>query len=237
MFEFPCAPRRPATRASLSAFVRSLAPLLLSAALLAQSSQPQFKIAVEYVEIEARVLDEHDQPVRGLARDEFQLLEDGVAQDVTAFAEIDIPPPPTPPPQAGSAALVEAVRPDVASNAPKEANGRVYAMVFDSDFISPSRIPEVRVGGHRNQPGGKYQGGRHKGLAPDARAANARTRPGARIALAVGPPRRGGGQGAYRSMTRIPLHVLPGNYVLTVEAQRPGSNNEPVRRAIPFRVH
>ena len=123
----------------------SLAPLLVSAALLAQSPTPQFTVGVEYVEVEARVLDDDGQPVRGLTKDTFQVLEDGVAQDVTAFVEIDRPAPPAM--QSGlSAGLkpAELVPPDVASNAPAQTEGRIYLILLDEAFISPTRTPEVR---------------------------------------------------------------------------------------------
>ena len=64
----------------------------LAVALRAQAP-PQFAVAVEYVEIEARVLDEHEQPIRGLTKDQFQVVEDGAVQNVTAFAAVDLPAP------------------------------------------------------------------------------------------------------------------------------------------------
>jgi hypothetical protein len=75
---------------------RALAPRVVSAALLAQTPKPQFSVEIEYVEVEARVFGDDGQPIRGLTRGSFHVMEDGVAQTVTAFSEIDLPLPPAP---------------------------------------------------------------------------------------------------------------------------------------------
>ena len=57
------------------------------------SSQPAvtFKVEVNYVEINASVTDAQGGFVRNLTRDDFQVLEDGKPQSLTAFSMVDIP--------------------------------------------------------------------------------------------------------------------------------------------------
>src|ERR671931_1087714 len=72
---------------------------LLSAVPVAQqppAAQPPsppltFKVEVNYVEIDAVVTDEQGNFVRNLTKDDFQVLEDGKPQTVSAFASVDIP--------------------------------------------------------------------------------------------------------------------------------------------------
>ena len=71
-----------------------LSPVL--AAVLAQSAaQPQapqppvtFKVEVNYVEIDASVTDAQGNFVRTLTRDDFQIVEDGKPQALTAFSMV-----------------------------------------------------------------------------------------------------------------------------------------------------
>jgi hypothetical protein len=44
------------------------------------------------------------------------------------------------------------------------------------------------------------------------------------------------GRGVVRSITKIPLQVLPGRYVVSVEAARRGDSGQRVIREVPFRV-
>ncbi len=52
---------------------------------------PQFSSSVNQIEIYASVTDSSGKPVRGLAGSDFEVREDGVAQNVTVFAEGDFP--------------------------------------------------------------------------------------------------------------------------------------------------
>jgi len=60
-----------------------------------QTPAPQppvtFKVEVNYVEIDANVTDAQGNFVRTLTRDDFQLVEDGKPQALTAFSMVDIP--------------------------------------------------------------------------------------------------------------------------------------------------
>src|SRR5437868_8070552 len=53
--------------------------------------QPTFKAQVEYVEVDALVSDASGNFVRGLTKDDFQVLEDGKAQTISTFTLVDIP--------------------------------------------------------------------------------------------------------------------------------------------------
>ena len=86
---------------------------------------PTFRSGVQYVEVDVTVLDEKGRPVRDLTRDDFELLEDNVAQTIDSFRHVDIPLPPR---------IVSrdddrrAVAQDVTSN---PDGGRVYVMLLD----------------------------------------------------------------------------------------------------------
>ena len=57
----------------------------------AMERPPQFTSAVNVVEVYAAATDAAGNPVKGLRREEFTVLEDGARQEVTAFAEGDFP--------------------------------------------------------------------------------------------------------------------------------------------------
>ena len=61
--------------------------------MLALTAAPaaQFRSGVNVVEVYAAVTDHSGAPVTGLTRGDFTILEDGVAQDITAFTEADFP--------------------------------------------------------------------------------------------------------------------------------------------------
>ena len=59
----------------------------------AQNPQPAptFRSEIDYVQIPVRVLDARGEFVRGLTQSDFQILEDGQLQTITAFSAVDIP--------------------------------------------------------------------------------------------------------------------------------------------------
>jgi VWFA-related protein len=114
--------------------MRTTIPLILLAS-LAQTPSPQapsaqppitFKVEVNYVEIDANVTDAQGNFARGLTRDDFQVLEDGKPQALTAFSMVDIPIARADPPLFSKTAIV----PDVATNNPP-FEGRVFVLVMD----------------------------------------------------------------------------------------------------------
>lgn len=74
---------------------RAVAPLLvasvLAAAPLAQEQVPQFSSRVQLVEVYATVTDAKGEPVTGLRQTDFEVLEDGAAQEISAFAAGEFP--------------------------------------------------------------------------------------------------------------------------------------------------
>ena len=127
------------------------AALILAAAMVpaAQpSAQPQspppqgptFRVEVSYVEIDAVVTDAEGKFVRGLTKDDFEILEDGKPQSVTAFSLVDLPV------RRAAAATVRAtpVEPDVRSNE-GDFNGRVIVLVLDDLLVDARRTQAVRA--------------------------------------------------------------------------------------------
>ncbi len=114
--------------------------VLATIAVMAQSAAPPevtFKVEVNYVEVDARVMDRDGKFVRGLAREDFLLTEDGKPQKISAFGMVDMPFAPVETPQyAGRSA--PPIDPDVASNT-RGLDGRLYLIVLDDFHIDPLR--------------------------------------------------------------------------------------------------
>ena len=74
---------------------RTVAPLLVASALvaapLAQDQVPQFSSRVQLVEVYATVTDAKGEPITGLRQADFEVLEDGTPQEVSAFAAGEFP--------------------------------------------------------------------------------------------------------------------------------------------------
>jgi len=120
----------------------SLAAILASASVpgLAQQQPPSatFQVEVNFVDIDAVVTDERGNPVRDLTKDDFELLDDGKPQDISAFSLVDIPLPSAsarPPAATGSVS-------DIKSNA-EPLSGRLYVIVLDDLNVAPLRSKVV----------------------------------------------------------------------------------------------
>lgn len=59
-----------------------------SASTLRAQRQPIFRLGSDFVEIDAVATDRAEQPVSGLTRDDFRILEDGSPREIEAFAEV-----------------------------------------------------------------------------------------------------------------------------------------------------
>ena len=80
----------------------ALAALFLLAAQQPQPSRPVFKANATMVEVDVVATDTSGRPVRGLGREDFEVLEDGTPVDIVTFSAIDVPDVPhavTPAPQ------------------------------------------------------------------------------------------------------------------------------------------
>src|SRR5947207_14962094 len=124
--------------------MRTTIALMLFAVLAQTQAPPQppvtFKVEVNYVEIDANVTDAQGRFVRGLTRDDFQVVEDGKPQALTAFSMVDIPIERADPPLFSKAAIP----PDVVSNrTPFE--GRIFVLVLDDLNTRANRTSRTRA--------------------------------------------------------------------------------------------
>jgi len=98
-----------------------------------------FRVEINYVEVDAGVFDKDGRFVSDLRRDDFQVLEDGVPQDVSAFTLVNIPIERAEKPLFAK----RPIEPDVASNA-KPFDGRVFVIVLDDLHTASFRSLLVR---------------------------------------------------------------------------------------------
>ena len=107
----------------------------------AATQQPgvTFKTDVNFVEIHAVVTDERGNPVRDLAKDDFEVFEDGKPQTPSVFSLVDLPieRPLTP------SFATQPVEPDVRSTV-RSFDGRLYVVVLDDLHTSTLRSQLVR---------------------------------------------------------------------------------------------
>jgi VWFA-related protein len=104
---------------------------------------PTFKLQVEYVELDVRVTDAKGNFVRNLTQDDFQVLEDGNPQTITAFSLVDIPIEPSNQPGSPSAPIER-----VESNE-RRFDGRMYAMILDDLNTHPDRTARTKNAARR----------------------------------------------------------------------------------------
>jgi VWFA-related protein len=122
-----------------------LLPALLAATALAavaasQEPPPTFKREVEVVTVDVVVTDKAGNPVTGLAREDFTVLDEGEPQ---ALVNFDVVTPPTDEPEAPSAAPVETPR--VATNTAPRLPGRTFVVVFDNINMSPLNTQRAKA--------------------------------------------------------------------------------------------
>jgi len=93
-----------------------------------------FKVETSYVDVDAVVTDAQGNVVRGLAKEDFELFEDGRRQNIDMFTSVDIP-------MVRQDRFLAADRPvssDVKSNAPS-VEGRLYVIVLDDLDVTALR--------------------------------------------------------------------------------------------------
>src|SRR5688572_19484516 len=116
--------------------------VLASALVAAQAPEVTFKVEVNYVEEDVRVVDRDGNFVRGLKQEDFQVFEDGKPQKVQTFGMVDIPNTrPRKPLYLGPDAI--SIEPDVAVNK-QVLDGRLYLIVLDDYHVAPLRSQHVR---------------------------------------------------------------------------------------------
>ena len=123
-----------------SAFVAAQAPAPTPAS--PPTPEVTFKVEVNYVEEDVRVVDKDGNFVRGLKQEDFQVFEDGKPQKVQTFGMVDIPNTrPRKPLYLGPDALP--IEPDVSVNK-QVLDGRLYLIVLDDYHVAPLRSQTVR---------------------------------------------------------------------------------------------
>jgi len=113
-----------------------------------QASQPAapqqppitFRAEINYVEVDARVLDSQGNFIPGLTAADFQVIEDGKPQQVTAFSFVNVPVERLDRPLFAS----KPIEPDVRTNL-QAADGRIYLLVLDDLHTNPLRSSRTKV--------------------------------------------------------------------------------------------
>jgi VWFA-related protein len=106
------------------------------------SQQPPvtFRAEVNYVEVDARVVDENGRFIPNLTAADFQVLEDGKPQQVTVFSVVNLPVERTERPLFAA----RPIEPDVSTNL-AGLDGRIFLVVLDDLHTNPQRTPLVRA--------------------------------------------------------------------------------------------
>ena len=105
-----------------------------------QTQQPTFKLRVDYVEVDVVVADRQGNLVRDLKKEDFQVLEDGKPQAISAFTLVDIPIERADRPLFAAAPI----EPDVKTNE-RPFDGRVYVMIIDDLHTRFGRSQRVKI--------------------------------------------------------------------------------------------
>jgi VWFA-related protein len=109
----------------------------LAAVAVAEQGQTGVGVAVEVVQVDAVVTDGHGRAVNDLAREDFEILEDGLSRPIANFAYVRTEGPPRDAmPVHGPEALP--------APAPAGAVGRTVALVVDDLGLSPSEVSAAR---------------------------------------------------------------------------------------------
>ncbi len=136
--------RRLAVAVGLALSVAALSgqtPAPAPSAAPAQGSQPTFRVNIDLVTMDAIVRNGQDQFVADLMKDDFEILEDGVPQDVTSFTLVhggrvhNLLEPPPPPAQEG--VILPPSRPR------NDTTGRIFLLIVDDlhlEFRNTGRI-------------------------------------------------------------------------------------------------
>jgi VWFA-related protein len=114
--------------------------LLLGATLIAQQPAPRFRSGVDLVTVDLVVLDKDAEPVPGLTRNDFTILEDGKPQPITQFQSVELPPPATP----VAPRVVPERRISYNSVTAGRIPGRAFVLIFDDVNLTRQQAAESR---------------------------------------------------------------------------------------------
>jgi len=102
-----------------------------------QEAPPTFATQVEQVVVDAVVVDKKGNPVTGLARDDFQIEEDGKPQTIVSFEAVALP---------EEAAPASSTPPRVSVNtSPQAQRGRTFVVLFDDVHLTPYRARDAKA--------------------------------------------------------------------------------------------
>jgi VWFA-related protein len=106
--------------------------VLLTAALTASrqdaATSQTFRGGVDLIRLDVSVLDRHRNPVSGLTAADFSVIEDGQPRPIATFAAVELPPPVQP-----TASWMNAVAPDVTTNA--HVGGHALVILIDDGSL------------------------------------------------------------------------------------------------------
>ena len=105
-----------------------------------QTREPVFGAEVNNVEVDAFVMDRQGEFLTDLTRDDFEVYEEGVRQEVTAFAEISIP---VEGPEDEDVLAGSVLPRDTVTNE-RPFGGRVWVFLLDAAHVDPRRSGRVR---------------------------------------------------------------------------------------------
>jgi VWFA-related protein len=105
----------------------------------AQQPAVTFRAEVNYVEVDARVVDAQGNFVSTLTQDDFQIFEDGKPQQVSVFSLVNIPVERTPRPLFANRPVERDVQTNVSAS-----GGRVYLIVLDDLHTTPLLATRTR---------------------------------------------------------------------------------------------
>ena len=106
-----------------------------------ESPPVTFSLQIDYVEVDVSVTDEAGNPVLDLDREDFEILEDGVPQQVELFSIVNVPITPSEQPIFSDRPDTP-IEPDVRTNL--EFDGRVYVLMLDDLHTDPRRSHLVK---------------------------------------------------------------------------------------------
>jgi VWFA-related protein len=112
------------------------------------AQRPSFPAGVEWVTVDAVVLDDAGLPVRGLTVDDFMVKDEGVPQTITAFEAIEAPsvsPRQAAEPAASVASPFEPVPPFASPVSAAPRPGRAFVVVFDDLHLEHADTPRARA--------------------------------------------------------------------------------------------
>jgi VWFA-related protein len=97
---------------------------------------PTFPGQVEQVTVDVVVTDRKGIPLKGLAREDFEVLEDGVRQAVVSLEAVDVP---------ASTSATPKPSPKVSTNQDRdEARGRTFVILFDDIRLTPAMAQRAK---------------------------------------------------------------------------------------------